>query len=100
MSSTTTGEARAVRAGVRLYEVDLLRIFAAVSVVLYHYLFAGYYKVVSPLGFEAPGLVARYGYLGVDLFFLISGFVVLLSAWDRTPRSFLVSRVVRLYPAY
>jgi peptidoglycan/LPS O-acetylase OafA/YrhL len=86
--------------GGRLYEIDLLRIFAAVAVVLYHYLFAGYYKVVSPLGFAAPGLVARYGYLGVDLFFLISGFVVLLSAWNRTPRSFVVSRVVRLYPAY
>ncbi|MEV6282800.1 acyltransferase [Kribbella sp. NPDC051770] len=99
--SLLAGEQRAARVDVgRLYEIDLLRIFAAVSVVLYHYLFAGYYKVVSPLGFEAPSLIARYGYLGVDLFFMISGFVVLLSAWDRTPRSFLVSRVVRLYPAY
>jgi peptidoglycan/LPS O-acetylase OafA/YrhL len=25
---------------------------------------------------------------------------VLLSAWDRTPRSFVISRAVRLYPAY
>jgi peptidoglycan/LPS O-acetylase OafA/YrhL len=101
MSLLAAGEQRAARTGTgRLYEIDLLRIFAACSVVLYHYLFAGYYKVVSPLGFEEPGLLARYGYLGVDLFFMISGFVVLLSAWDRTPRSFLVSRVVRLYPAY
>lgn len=26
--------------------------------------------------------------------------MVLLSAWDRSPRSFVVSRAVRLYPAY
>ncbi len=44
--------------------------------------------------------MARYGYLGVDLFFLISGFVVLLGAFDRTPRQFVTSRITRLYPAY
>jgi peptidoglycan/LPS O-acetylase OafA/YrhL len=44
--------------------------------------------------------VTRYGYLGVDLFFIISGFVVLLTAWDRRPLDFVVSRVTRLYPAY
>jgi peptidoglycan/LPS O-acetylase OafA/YrhL len=44
--------------------------------------------------------VSRYGYLGVDLFFVISGFVVQLSAWDRRPPEFVVSRIVRLYPAF
>lgn len=84
----------------RLYEIDLLRIFAACSVMLYHYLFSTYANVLSPLGFAAPSLLARYGYLGVDLFFMISGFVVMLTAWNRTPVSFVISRVVRLYPAY
>jgi peptidoglycan/LPS O-acetylase OafA/YrhL len=84
----------------RLYEVDLLRILAALAVLTYHYLFSAYAGGLSPLHFPHAGVVARYGYLGVDLFFLISGFVVLLSAWNRTPRSFLVSRAVRLYPAY
>ncbi|MFI5735042.1 acyltransferase family protein [Kribbella sp. NPDC051587] len=88
------------RTPLRLYEIDLLRILAAGSVLLYHYLFAGYFKVVSPLNFGALNVVARYGYLGVDLFFVISGFVVSLSAWNRTPRSFVVSRITRLYPAY
>ncbi|WP_089013685.1 hypothetical protein [Micromonospora inositola] len=36
----------------------------------------------------------------MDLFIVISGFVVLLSAWDRRPRAFVVSRIVRLYPAF
>jgi peptidoglycan/LPS O-acetylase OafA/YrhL len=44
--------------------------------------------------------VARFGHLGVELFFLISGFVILMSAWGRTPGDFAVSRVTRLFPAY
>ncbi|HEY3558939.1 MAG TPA: acyltransferase [Kribbella sp.] len=84
----------------RLHEIDLLRILAAVSVMAYHYLFSAYAGGLSGLRFPHVDVVARYGYLGVDLFFTISGFVVLLSAWNRSPRSFLISRAVRLYPAY
>ncbi|MFF0344844.1 acyltransferase family protein [Kribbella sp. NPDC004875] len=80
--------------------MDLLRIVAAVSVMAYHYLFSAYAGGLGGLAFPHVDVVARYGYLGVDLFFVISGFVVLLSAWDRSPRSFVVSRAVRLYPAY
>jgi peptidoglycan/LPS O-acetylase OafA/YrhL len=85
----------------RFYELDLLRFLAAVAVVLFHYTFRGAVGG-GPVPFELPVLdaVSRYGYLGVDLFFMISGFVILLSAWDRTPGRFVVSRVSRLYPAY
>jgi peptidoglycan/LPS O-acetylase OafA/YrhL len=84
----------------RLYEIDLLRITAALAVVLYHYTFSGYAGHLTSVGYPEISAVTRYGYLGVDLFFLISGFVVLLSAWGRRPREFVISRVVRLYPAY
>jgi len=84
----------------RLHEIDLLRIIAAISVMTYHYLFSAYAGGLSGLHFPHADPIARYGYLGVDLFFTISGFVVLLSAWNRPPRSFLISRIVRLYPAY
>src|SRR5690606_21030767 len=43
---------------------------------------------------------SRYGYLGVHLFFIISGFVIFLSVRRATPRQFLASRVSRLYPAF
>lgn len=66
----------------------------------YHYLFSAYAGGLAGLHFPHADVVARYGYLGVDLFFMISGFVVLLSAWDRRPGSFVTSRMVRLYPAY
>lgn len=44
--------------------------------------------------------VTRYGYLGVHLFFAISGFVILASAWGRPVGSFAASRLSRLYPAF
>lgn len=44
--------------------------------------------------------MAVYGWLGVELFFLISGFVICMSCWGKRPQDFFISRVVRLYPAY
>ncbi|MFI6479378.1 acyltransferase family protein [Nonomuraea sp. NPDC050663] len=84
----------------RLYEMDALRLIAALCVVLFHYTFSGWAKGETAVVFAAESVVSKYGYLGVDLFFLISGFVVLMSAWGRSPRDFAVSRFVRLYPAY
>jgi peptidoglycan/LPS O-acetylase OafA/YrhL len=84
----------------RLYEVDALRIFAAVAVMLYHYGFANFAAHYTDVEYRGLGVVTRYGYLGVDLFFVISGFVVLLSALGRRPEQFVISRIVRLYPAY
>ena len=43
---------------------------------------------------------ARYGFFGVELFFLISGFVIGMSGMGRSLGEFFVARVVRLYPAY
>ncbi|WP_331344995.1 acyltransferase [Cellvibrio sp. UBA7661] len=85
----------------RFYEIDLLRLISAVLVVVFHYTFVG-----SVLGFapeprvDAFGEYSRYMYLGINFFFIISGFVILLSAQDGKPRQFVVSRFVRLYPAY
>src|SRR5436190_1602313 len=42
----------------------------------------------------------KYGYLGVELFFIVSGFVILLTALNRSAREFVVSRGTRLYPAF
>src|SRR5262249_26966605 len=43
---------------------------------------------------------SRYGFFGVELFFLISGFVICMSGMGRSLGDFFVARVVRLYPAY
>jgi peptidoglycan/LPS O-acetylase OafA/YrhL len=72
---------------------------AALAVVLYHYTF-GYTQVV---GKHMPGLdlIATNGHLGVNLFFIISGFVILMTL-ERSAKAadFSVSRFARLWPAY
>lgn len=85
--------------GPRLEVLDGLRFVAALAVVLYH--FTTMDRVWHRRADEIfPDQTAGYGWLGVHLFFLISGFVICMSAWDRGVGSFLRSRAVRLYPAY
>ncbi|GAA3649881.1 hypothetical protein GCM10022224_010810 [Nonomuraea antimicrobica] len=86
----------------RLAELDLLRFLAALAVVAFHYLVA-YASVWGDRPaelFPALAPVAGLGILGVELFFIISGFVILMSVWGRGLGAFARSRLVRLYPAY
>ncbi|MFF8659733.1 acyltransferase family protein [Streptomyces huasconensis] len=73
--------------------LDGLRLVAAVGVMVFHFA-----SVLPPI----PGVwrVAPYGWLGGELFFLISGFVICMSAWGKPLSAFVHSRVVRLLPAY
>lgn len=85
----------------RFYQIDLLRGMACLMVVVFHYFFRaplnGWVTAKPP---EWLAHLASYGFMGVHLFFMISGFVILMSAQDGTVRRFLSSRVVRLYPAF
>jgi peptidoglycan/LPS O-acetylase OafA/YrhL len=86
----------------RFAEVDLLRFLAALAVMLLHYGIRGFglNDHVSPLHFPVLGPLVRYNYLGVNLFFIISGFVILMSVQGRDLRGFAISRATRLYPAF
>lgn len=99
--SAEAGAASVHPGGHRFYEIDLLRFTAAFGVLLFHYTFRGGARDGrSVVTFPELGVIFKYGYLGVDLFFIVSGFVVLLTAMNRNAREFVVSRVTRLYPAY
>jgi peptidoglycan/LPS O-acetylase OafA/YrhL len=86
----------------RLAALDGLRLLAAVAVMAYHYAGVGtdFWGAVPSIQFPTLNIVGRYGYLGVNLFFVISGFVILMTAYDRKIESFTASRVARLFPAY
>ncbi|MFK3985046.1 acyltransferase family protein [Micromonospora sp. NPDC050397] len=95
-------ERRGARSGDRLYVLDLLRFGAAMMVVGFH--------LVAPSevwGADTATLFThtvtqffRYGWIGVEFFFVISGFVICMSGWGRTLSEFFVSRVTRLMPMY
>lgn len=85
----------------RVNELDLLRFLAAFSVVIFHYAFRGYARGdMSTMPYPLLAEPAKYGYLGVELFFMISGFVILMTASSNNLKVFFISRVVRLYPAF
>jgi len=96
----TTAAAERPRA--RLAAVDGLRLVAALAVLAYHYTVAWRIDGVRVPEYFLPRTVhvTFYGFLGVELFFLISGFVICMSSWGRSLGQFFASRVSRLYPAY
>ncbi|MEV4437691.1 acyltransferase [Streptomyces sp. NPDC049577] len=86
----------------RLAALDGLRLCAALMVVAYHYVAfgSGAWDRSTREVFPRAYLPASYGWLGVQLFFLISGFVICMSCWGKSVGDFAASRVTRLYPAY
>jgi len=73
----------------RVPELDLLRFVAAASVVLFHLMREG-----------VGAVTARYGFMGVELFFIISGFVILWTASEKSGPQFVATRLARLYPSF
>jgi peptidoglycan/LPS O-acetylase OafA/YrhL len=83
----------------RLDNVDALRALAVVAVMAFHY--TARYPINYVYYADHPAWQAIYGYLGVQLFFVISGFCIYMTA-ERCPGVvvFWVRRVSRLQPAY
>jgi peptidoglycan/LPS O-acetylase OafA/YrhL len=84
-----------------LFGLDLLRLFAAAMVVFDH--FGAFSEarpdVGAPFAFPALNFANRFGWVGVEIFFVISGFVIALSARGASPGGFLKRRVLRIFPA-
>jgi peptidoglycan/LPS O-acetylase OafA/YrhL len=99
MTASHSGTAR--KSHGRVEALDLLRLFAALSVVAYHYTFRGAAADgMTWLSLPALTPVTRYGYLGVQFFFVISGFVIAYSAEGRNAMQFFVARASRIYPGF
>ena len=90
---------RAGTGGGRIRGLDALRGLAAVAVTFYHFTSTGYDRLYPRD--DGIFLYLAVAQQGVSLFFMISGFVILMTL-DRTKTisDFAVSRVTRLYPTF
>ena len=87
--------------------IDILRFAAACLVVVFHYCSLMGMAPQGLIGGASRGIVAfpelydltNFGWVGVEIFFVISGFVIAFSGEKSGAFSFLRSRIVRLGPA-
>ena len=82
----------------RILELDSLRAIAALNLVLFHFthVYSVKYGYTSPLGFEF-----QFGKYGVQLFFMLSGFVNAMTLLrKRNSVDFLAARIIRICPSY
>src|SRR3954451_5563932 len=83
-----------------LVYIQILRLLAAVAVVAFHA------WGVAPEGFKVPesaiAFALSHGGRGVDLFFVISGFIIFYATHQAklTPAEFLRRRIERIVPLY
>lgn len=89
----------------RLAQLDGIRGIAILLVIGFHYF---YYSAspsnpsdLYPFGAAFVGVsLFKYGYLGVELFFIVSGFVIAMTLETcASPAEFLIKRFARLWPA-
>jgi len=82
--------------------LELVQVFrgaAAILVMLYHV------GMVNQFYFPFAGDVFKWGYSGIDFFFILSGFIMLFVHQDRAGDAgytwrFLMLRAVRIFPIY
>ena len=83
----------------KFISIQVLRGIAAIMVMLYHA--TRHYNLK---GLNFLGNIFKNGYLGVDIFFVLSGFVITISSVEyfknKNPTEFMFKRLIRIFPSF
>jgi exopolysaccharide production protein ExoZ len=84
-----------------IYGIDVVRFLCALMVTMFHLGFASWASPAYLRPYKMPLIenVTQPGWVGVQLFFVISGLVIVNSAFSANALWFLRGRILRLYPA-
>lgn len=87
-----------------IYGIDLLRFFAAFAVLLYHFRTFGAEEKLQNAAyddraFQFMGDFGALGWIGVQFFFVLSGYVIARSTTSGDWKCFLQKRALRILPA-
>ncbi|TKI08333.1 acyltransferase family protein [Martelella alba] len=87
-------------------ELDGLRFFAALFVAVFHLCYWSSFLGTTPgrffhnaANYNEIKFISQVGWIGVEIFFVISGFVISNSSLGKKPLTFLFKRALRIYPA-
>lgn len=101
-SGLASGDLR-LRQNATIHSIQLLRSVAATLVVLFHTQLAFSTRVSAPL-FDQETYLFHFGAVGVHIFFVISGFIMVLTSCQPgrpyDPGKFYRRRFLRIYPIY
>jgi peptidoglycan/LPS O-acetylase OafA/YrhL len=91
----------------RQAELDFLRAIAVSMVLLAHLIHAPSADTLPPLGYRVVRFCQNHGWMGVDLFFVLSGFLIsglLFREYQRhgviKPSTFYIRRGLKIYPPF
>ena len=96
-----------MNAGRHFWGIDVVRFAAAALVTTFHLAYWSWYSPNDTAALASGGRTrfpelapwTWFGWVGVEIFFVISGVVIAFSAAHATPKTFAASRIARLYPA-
>jgi peptidoglycan/LPS O-acetylase OafA/YrhL len=85
-------------AGRQIFGLDIIRFGAACLVMAHHLAFAIWAGNTYPANYRYLGPFTWGGFIGVEIFFVLSGFIIAYTAENATPLGFIENRFIRLYP--